>query len=263
MAAKPTRIWSAAELAVLTTEYPLHGAKHTAALLGRAVSAVHTRAHRLGLAAGSCQSWSTEHTALLHKHYPIDGPTTVVGLLPHTRTAILKRAQILGLTSGKKAGQRRWSTEHAALFARDYPAGRPLAELANELGRSTAALVTRAHQLGLLRLPGRKPARPRAHPPARRATVLAPKPAPVPKAAPAAKPPKPPKDIRLAVKQKAKAQAAKKQAPKKPTTAKKWYHYRMGSPEYEAGLAATTAGKQRTTILDENGRTAIVWRNAA
>ncbi|WP_262904827.1 hypothetical protein [Hymenobacter pini] len=256
-------IWSPAELAILLEHYQTAGPDYVAEQTGRPVHLVRAKAWKLNLTSTGAEEWSEKELELLRRHYPVGGADLVVELTGRPRKAVASKAKRLRIKSGKPPGAKRWTPAEDALLQAEYPTG-SLSELMVKLGRNLDAIRSRAAKFKLNRLTAapRPASVPKASQPK---PAPAPKPAPVTKVKPAPKPKKPvlseeEKALKKLVRQKAQAKKEKKH---KPEPAKKGWQYPMHSPEYKAWLASTVAGKQRETILDENGRTATVWRKAA
>ncbi|TGE23503.1 hypothetical protein [Hymenobacter metallicola] len=285
-------VWSQADKDLLQQEYPTKGAAHVAELVGRSASTVTQMAVHLGVkrdrkARVKAESkplaplWSPEEDALLQQHYTAGMHVDdLVALLGRPKPATLHRLSVLKIKrlpkmkvvptpkvpkekkaklrpvarvkvapapkpapmpkvapvapapkSGLAAHGSSWSPEQNEQLQTRFPIT-DTAELAAELGRTLYAVSRQATTLGLKKSEAFLEAQ---------AVALA--------------------EQRL-IKKKAKAQAEKKQK-KEVVAPKKWWHYPMNSPEYKAGSAAVTAGKKPVTIIDENGRPATVWRNAA
>ncbi|AHJ98962.1 hypothetical protein [Hymenobacter swuensis] len=262
--------WSPEDEQQVRAHYATRGGHYLASLLGRTHTAVLKKAAKLGLRIEEFgkqprkTNWSEQHLTILREEYPIHGPEHVAQQVGRNQPSVVTMAKRLGIRCRRRpAGRPRWSTEHLGLLMEHYPAGLPTAQLVELLGRKADTIHAMARTLGLKRPPRvvvPKPPKVKVPEP-----VPAPKPAPVAKAKPAPAPKKPvlseeEKALKKLVRQKAQAKKEKKAKPEPP---KKGWQYPMHSPEYNAWLASTTAGKKATTILDENGRTAIVWRKAA
>lgn len=251
--------WSAADLSILHTHYPVSGADKVAELTGRGRAAVLSKAKRLKIPSGKPPGqprWTEQEDAQLKVDWPAGRSTQeLVRDFGRNPAAIHARACLLGLKRPPRvavekapkpakvvvppaapAKEKRSSGYTAAQEQRireQFPHVETAA-LAAEIGKSEDAVrhfATRA--LGLVKTP--------AFLAAREAQLA---------------------EQRL-VKKKAKAQAEKKAQKKSSVGPAKWWHFPMSSAEYKAGLAATTAGKKPTTIIDSYGRPATVWRNAA
>lgn len=254
-------VWNPADMAILVAHYQTLGPDYVAEQTGRPVHLVRAKAWRLGLSATGAEEWSEQELEQLRRHYPLEGADYVVELTGRPRTAVLTKAKRLGIRCGNPAGHPRWSEEEDSMLKADYPTG-SLPDLMARLGRNLDAVRQRAALFGLKRVKRAKPApAPKVEKPA-----LVPTPAPpVAKVKPTPAPKKPvlsqeEKELKKLVRNKAKAKKEKKAKPEPP---KKGWQYPMHSPEYNAWLASTTAGRRRTTILDENGRPATVWRKEA
>lgn len=248
---KTRQKWSTEHIALLLDLYPTGDRAAIMAAVGRPWIQIIDKAYQLGVkrVVGKTPHWSAQHLTLLHQHYPEHGPAHVAALVGKPETAVLAYAKRLKLRYryARRPGREAWSEEHLALVRQHYPTRMPLEELSALVGgRSAHNLQGRAALLGLRRLPRLAKEKPEPQPQPR--PPVAAKPAPIDKA------------TKKLVKAKAKAKASKKESDsQKP---RKWFHFPMNSPQYQAGMAASIAGKRAITIIDPNGRPATVWRNA-
>ncbi|WP_460621482.1 hypothetical protein [Hymenobacter tenuis] len=259
--------WSKEHLAILQEHYPTKGSDYVAELVGRRRECVLSMAKRLGIRcqvyrAGKLRT-SEEHKELVRKHYPTGMPLAelaeLLGMKPASLCALACRLGVKRLVHVKAATVAK-PAKAAPKVARPAPKPKPAPApvsrynytpeqkqlvldrfphvdtevLAEQLGKSADALRHFAKSLGLVKTPEYLAAR---------ELQL---------------------EVKRLAKKKAKAIVEKKKAA--PVKAKRWFHYPMNSAEYKEGLALATAGggrKKAVSTIDENGRPATVWRNAA
>ncbi|GAB2959144.1 hypothetical protein GCM10027048_28030 [Hymenobacter coalescens] len=135
-----------ADDALIRELYPTVPTEQLAATIGVPATAVCCRAQRLGVSKPRLNTWTAAEDDIIREHYSAMTAKQLTALLP-TRTvhAVTNRVQDLGLTT---QAQRRWTTEEDALLRDKYATTRA-SKLAKQLGRTRAAVVSHANDLGL------------------------------------------------------------------------------------------------------------------
>ena len=149
---KPERawkVWTEAEIAILTTHYPNGGwSACREAGLQRGPETTHSKAHALGIHQDPNAEWSAEEVATLEaRHDELTGHEAARTLLPRrTMSAIGRKARELGL---KLPGRVKWGRREDAILRRHYGKDGP-GEVERRLPeRSRSAIKARAQKLGL------------------------------------------------------------------------------------------------------------------
>jgi hypothetical protein len=160
--------WSAQDERVLEQYYTSHGSPYTAALLGRTLIAVRHRAQILGVPGFETLTWSERETERLKSLFPKFRIEEIARRLKRSFGSVQGKLVMLGLLD---EGPPDWSPEEDELLRRRYPgalkadeygAGRrsgawSIERLAQHLGRTVAALHTRASNLGMSRYADARP----------------------------------------------------------------------------------------------------------
>jgi len=141
---KSFRLWSKKDLDILKRLYTIEELQVIAEKLGRSISAVRGKAHKLGLKnQNAVVPWSIQEETLLKKLYPDNTIPEIASQIGRSVAAITNRAQRLEL---KKC--RAWSKKELNLLKKLYPR-RTAQELAEQIGRPVQAVRLRLFRLGL------------------------------------------------------------------------------------------------------------------
>ncbi len=143
--------WSKAEVRLLKRLFPLRKARQVAEKTGRPLSAVKQKAYSMGLETRTNRRWSASEIKIVRTLYLTKDTQKIADRLDRTVEAVMARAGSMGIRKTKPRCPP-WSKRENALLKKLYPdRENTTANIARQIGRSVAAIVGRAHILGITR----------------------------------------------------------------------------------------------------------------
>ena len=143
--------WSKDELRLLKRLFPLGKVRQVADKIGRPVSAVKQKAYNMGLATRENRRWTASEIKIVRARFLTTDTQKLADRLGRTVLAVISRAGSMGLRKTKPASPP-WSKKEDALLKKLYPnKENTTPNIARQMGRSVAAIIARAHILGIKR----------------------------------------------------------------------------------------------------------------
>lgn len=139
--------WTKEEDRILSRNYRRHGSKSTAALLGRSVTAVQSRARTLGLPGKNLRPWTAIERKYLKRSYAEHTARQIARTLRRSEESVRGQISQMGLGTQESWS---WSKKEIADLRRLY-GRRSSAELAEYFGRTIDAVELKAGRIGLSR----------------------------------------------------------------------------------------------------------------
>jgi hypothetical protein len=139
--------WTEEEDKILARNYRRHGSKSTAALLGRSITSVQSRARVLGLPGKNLRPWTAIERKYLRRSYADHTAAQIARTLRRSEESV--RGQISQMGLGTQESQP-WSKKEIADLRKLY-GRRSSAELAEHFGRTKDAVELKAGRIGLSR----------------------------------------------------------------------------------------------------------------
>jgi DNA-binding CsgD family transcriptional regulator len=139
--------WMKEEDRILARNYKRHGSKSTAALLGRSMTAVQSRARVLGLPGKNLRPWTAIERKYLQRSYADHTARQIARTLRRTEESVRGQINKMGLATQES---RPWSRKEIADLRKLY-GSRSSAELAEHFGRTIDAVELKAGRIGLSR----------------------------------------------------------------------------------------------------------------
>ncbi len=141
--------WSEDEVKLLKRLFPRGRTREIAEQTGRPLTAVRQKAYSMGIKTRERRLWSANEIKLLKKLYSSENTQSIadkLGRSSHSVVAVVDKARKIGL---KKVGTAPvWSKQELTLLKKLYPDNN-VQDIANQLGRTITAVLTKAHRLGL------------------------------------------------------------------------------------------------------------------
>ena len=143
--------WSKDELRVLKRLFPVGKARQVADKVGRSLSTVKQKAYSMGLATRENRRWKVSEIKIVRTRFLTTDTQKLADRLGRTVLAVIARAGSMGIRKTKPASPP-WSKKEEALLKKLYPnKENTTAKIAKQIGRSVAAIIGRAHRLGIRR----------------------------------------------------------------------------------------------------------------